>query len=62
MQNINLESKWGRSWQTRYNSTQERNDKIVGSWLLCCGGMVYGAVVLGTSSKVLPPVTFYDMC
>lgn len=50
--NINLESKWGRSWQTRYNSTQERNDKIVGSWLLCCGGMVYGAVVLGGVTRL----------
>ncbi|XP_011206167.1 cytochrome c oxidase assembly protein COX15 homolog [Bactrocera dorsalis] len=50
--NINLESKLGRSWQTRCNSTQEKSDKIVGSWLLCCGGMVYVAVALGGVTRL----------
>ncbi|XP_011184604.1 cytochrome c oxidase assembly protein COX15 homolog [Zeugodacus cucurbitae] len=50
--NINLESKWRRSWQTRCNSTEGKNDKIVGSWLLCCGGMVYVAVALGGVTRL----------
>ncbi|XP_012160785.1 cytochrome c oxidase assembly protein COX15 homolog isoform X2 [Ceratitis capitata] len=49
---INLEAKWGKRFLTRNSSTQRKKEKIVGSWLLCCGGMVYVAVALGGVTRL----------
>ncbi|XP_054739161.1 cytochrome c oxidase assembly protein COX15 homolog [Anastrepha obliqua] len=49
---IKLVTKGVRNCQIRCNSNQERSDKVIGSWLLCCGGMVYVAVALGGVTRL----------
>lgn len=34
------------------NNLVNRSDRLVGTWLLCCSGMVFGAVVLGGLTRL----------